>query len=560
MKNIKLQRERLGEIIQKRGLIDEDQLKEALALQKEKKLPLGRILIQQGFITDEQLAQALADQKDLQLVNLIDYDINKDAASLVKEDFARNHMVIPIDFDGDALVVAMANPLNIHTIDDLLVITGRRIKPVVATEPEVLRAIEQYLHRNVREVVESAEAELKELLTGTEEEVLTEDDSPIIKLANSILSQAVIKEASDIHIEPQEKDVRIRYRIDGVLHEIMKLPRNLQAGLGSRFKIMSELNITEHRIPQDGRASITVANKNIDLRVATLPTVFGENITIRILDKSKALYKLEELGFNPIILERYEHAYRQAYGTILVTGPTGSGKTTSLYATLNDLNSIEKKILTVEDPVEYQLPGCMQIQTNPHAGLTFSAGLRSILRCDPDIIMVGEIRDMETAKIAIESALTGHLVLSTLHTNDAPTAITRLVEMGVEPFLVASSVDCVLAQRLARRLCEHCKQPYQLSDEEYQALGLEFGESEDKTIYAPKGCRRCLNTGYKGRVGLYELMLMSDEIARLCIANKSDNDIRDQARKEGMFTLKDDGFFKVKQGLTSLEEVLRVVV
>lgn len=557
---IEIKRERLGEILQKQGLITGAQLEEALEAQKTQGMPLGKSLVVLGFITEPQLAAAIAHQKSLPLVNLEEYEINARAATAIQEDFARNHIAIPIDFEGEKLIVAMANPLNIHTIDDMGVITKRAIKPVVATESDIMHAIDQYLHRTVKEVVETATAEFKKEHAPDEEAILTEDDSPIIKLVNSVISQAVIKEASDIHLEPQEKDMRIRYRVDGVLHEVMTLPKYLQNGIVSRFKIMGELNIAEHRIPQDGRASIAASGKVVDLRIATLPSVFGENVTIRILDKSKSLYKLTELGFQEGTLLKYEEAYRKPYGMILVTGPTGSGKTTTLYATLNDLNSIEKKILTVEDPVEYQLPGCIQIQTHPQAGLTFASGLRSIVRCDPDIIMIGEIRDMETARTAIESALTGHLVLSTLHTNDAPSAITRLIEMGVEPFLVSSSVDCVLAQRLTRVLCENCKQPYEPGVEDLEAIGLEFEPGEERVLYKAKGCRRCFNSGYRGRIGVYELMIMSDEIARLCNNRRSANEIQDVAIREGMATLRQDGFMKARKGITSLEEVLRVVV
>lgn len=560
MQKLDLKRERLGEIIKNQGLIDDEQLQEALSLQKLKGFPLGRILIEQGWITHEQLAAALAHQKNLLFINLGEYDIKAHAATTIHEDFARNHAVIPIDFDEDTLIVAMANPLDIHTVDDLNVITRHRIQPVVATEPDILKAIDQYLHRTVREVAESAKAEFHKQDDQDQEEQFDEEDSPIIKLVNSIISQAVIKDASDIHLEPQEKDLRIRYRVDGVLHEVMALPKYMQNGITSRFKIMSDLNIAEHRIPQDGRSSITVSNKVIDLRIATLPTVYGENVTIRILDKSRSVLKLTDLGFDPVMLIEYEKAYRHPYGTILVTGPTGSGKTTTLYATLNVVNSVDRKIVTVEDPVEYQLPGCLQVQTRPQAGLTFATGLRSILRCDPDIIMIGEIRDMETAKIAIEAAMTGHLVLSTLHTNDAANAVTRLIEMGVEPFLVSSSIDCVLAQRLGRRLCEYCKEEYEPSTDEIEAVGMTFKPGEARKLYRPKGCRICFNSGFKGRVGIYELMSMSEEVAKLCNSNKSSSEIKTQAVADGMITLRLDGFNKAKQGITSLEEVLRVVI
>lgn len=552
-------RERIGTILLRANLITEEQLGKALEVHREGGQPLGKVLIDLRMITEEQLARALAKQKNLPVTNLNEYDINLQAVNLVPEAIARRHMVLPIGFEDGQLVLAMANPLDVHAIDDLRVLTRYDIKPVVCTESEINSAISQYLRGSVEQVVESVAAEARKREKAEEKPVEVATDAPVAKLVDSVISQAVTKEASDIHVEPQEKDFKIRYRVDGVLHDVMTLPKPVQAGLISRLKIMSNLDIAEHRLPQDGRCGLNISNKQIDLRVATLPTVYGENITIRILDKSKALFKLEELGFQPDTLGRYRASFLKPYGAILVTGPTGSGKSTTLYATLNVLNSPEKKIITIEDPVEYRLPGILQIQINPLAGLTFARGLRSIVRCDPDIIMVGEIRDLETAKIAIESALTGHLVLSTLHTNDAPTALTRLIEMGVEPFLVSSSIDCVLAQRLARKLCKYCKEEYTPPKGVLEELGVTHRPREKMKLYRPKGCRRCLNTGYKGRIGVYEVMVMSEEIEWLCAERRSADEIRRVAIKEGMRTLRDDGLEKAKQGLTSLEEIMRVV-
>jgi type IV pilus assembly protein PilB len=386
------------------------------------------------------------------------------------------------------------------------------------------------------------------------------EDAPIVKLVQAIMTQAAADRASDVHIEPTEIDVRVRFRVDGVLHEVMHSPKSIQGGLISRLKVMGDLNIAEKRIPQDGRVSLRVNNRSLDLRLATLPTVHGEKIVIRILDKSNALLQLSELGFLPQAFESYERSFRKPYGAILVTGPTGSGKSTTLYATLNIINSIDRHIVTVEDPVEYRLPGVNQIQVNPKAGLTFASALRSILRADPDIILIGEIRDRETAMIAVESALTGHLVLSSLHTNDAPSAITRLIEMQVETFLVGSAIDCVVAQRLARQLCEKCKQAY--TPEESELIEAGFAESRIPDLgvfFRPSGCQSCSNTGYRGRIGLYEVMPMSEEIERLTVERATSETVKRVAIEQGMYTLRDDGLHKAAGGLTSIEEIARVV-
>lgn len=550
-------RERIGDILIGANLVSQEQLESALAEQKFSGKRLGRILIDMGVIAEHQLAEVLAKQKNLPLINLAEYEINIAAATSIQEQVARRHRVIPINYEDEKLVLAMANPLDVHAIDDVRVLTHRQVLPVVSTESDIVNAINRYLRGSVEQAVRSVTVDAEEELG---EEELTQEDSeaPVVKIVDSIVAEAVAREASDVHIEPQEKDFRVRYRIDGVLHEIMTMPKSIQAGIVSRFKIMSNMDIAEHRVPQDGRCSLVINGTGVDFRLASLPSVYGENITMRILDTARALFKLEELGFMPQTLDKYRRSYIKPYGTILVTGPTGSGKSTTLYATLNVLNSHEKKIITVEDPVEYRLPGITQIQINNHAGLTFAKGLRSIVRSDPDIIMVGEIRDLETAKIAIESALTGHLVLSTLHTNDAPSALTRLVEMGLEPFLVTSAVDCVLAQRLARKLCAYCKEPFTPPREMLAEAGI-VSEGE-VTLYRAKGCSRCFNTGYKGRIGVYEVMLMSANIEMLCIERRSSDEIKAAAMREGMKTLRDDGLEKVKQGITSLEEMLRVVV
>ncbi len=550
--------EKIGEILIRANLITEEQLNQALQSQKESGKPLGKILVDNGLITEEQLAKALAQQKNLPVVSLSELEIDSMAVTLIPERVARRHLAIPIGFEKGKLVLAMANPLDIHAIDDIRVITSYEIKPVVCTESEIVNAINQHFRVSVEQMVESIKVEEVREAKGEELKVVAEE-APIVKLANQIITQAVNQGASDIHLEPQEREFKVRFRVDGVLHDVMSLPRKVQAGLTSRFKIMSELDITEHRVPQDGRCGLTFSEREIDLRVATLPTVYGENITLRILDKSRALLSLGDLGFQPEMLEKFKSCYTKPYGAILVTGPTGSGKSTTLYATLNVINSPEKKIITVEDPVEYRLPGIIQIQVNPKVGLTFANGLRSIVRCDPDIIMVGEIRDLETAQIAVEAALTGHLVLSTLHTNDASSALARLIEMGVESFLVSSAIDCVLAQRLGRKLCVYCKEEYKPT-EKFLRENFVDREFEDVTLYRAKGCRKCHNAGYKGRIGIYELMLVSDEIQNACLERKSSEEIEKIAISQGMETLREDGFKKVKQGITSIEEVLRVVI
>jgi type IV pilus assembly protein PilB len=437
------------------------------------------------------------------------------------------------------------------------------VRTVVATASQINDTIERFyrMDTDVDAVVQAAteDASVESDLANVSELV---EDAPIVKFVNLLVTQAVGDRASDIHVEPAEHDLRIRFRIDGVLHEVMRSPRSIQAGVISRLKVMADINIAERRIPQDGRISMKVGGRGIDLRVATLPTVYGEKVVMRILDKGQAVLRLEELGFLPETEARFEASYRKPYGAILVTGPTGSGKSTTLYATLNTLNEPDRNIITVEDPVEYRLPGINQVQINPKAGLSFASALRSILRSDPDIILVGEIRDRETAVIAVEAALTGHMVLSTLHTNDAASTPQRLVEMGVEPFLVTSALDCVVAQRLARRLCDKCKDPYQPTEAELREIGwpMESLELEWPTVYRAVGCTACGRTGYKGRFALHEVMIVTEEIERQIIERRSTEDLHKTAVAQGMITLKEDGLRKVGAGNTSLEEIFRVVI
>jgi type IV pilus assembly protein PilB len=552
----------LGQILVEEGLVTPDDLQRALKVRAQKNHLLGKVLVDMGLVREGDLVAALAKQVGLTFVDLSDHQVDAHAASLLPEQVARRYRALPIGYEDSRLVVAMADPANLYALDDIRTITGMEIKPVVATAGDIDAAIRKFsrFDESVEQMASEASQAVEDDDTTLERMAAAVDEGPIVKMVNMLITQAMTDRASDIHIEPTERDVRVRYRVDGVLHEVMRSPKNLQAGLISRLKVMAEINIAERRIPQDGRISLTVQNKGLDLRVATLPTVYGEKVVIRILDKSSVLLKLGELGFIEDSYKRYEEAFTRPYGAVLVTGPTGSGKSTTLYATLNSINKPDKNIITVEDPVEYRLAGINQVQINTKAGLTFASALRSILRSDPDIILIGEIRDRETALIAVESALTGHLVLSTLHTNDAPSALPRLIEMGVEPYLVASSVDCVVAQRLARKLCPKCKQAYRPDRVELEVAGFARDELEDvDELYRPVGCANCARTGFRGRLGLYEVMPTSEEIERLTVERVSSDVIRKVAREAGMSTLKEDGLQKVKRGITSIEEVLRVV-
>lgn len=554
-------KKRLGKILLESGLITEEQLQEAIESQNGRSLV--KALVELGYTTEEDIAKAIAKSTNLPYLKLSEYKINPAAVALIPEDMARRYELIPIDIEDNKLVVAMADPANVFAVDDLRIITGYEIKLVVSTESDVLNAISQnfQLDREVEEMMESALGEAED--SGAQvlvEEVEEEDEeAPIVKLANYILTEAARSRAADVHIDPQESEVRIRYRIDGVLHDILKSPKKVQQGLTARLKIMANMDIAEKRLPQDGRFSLIIDGKPIDFRVATIPTIHGEKVVLRLLEKSSALMKLEELGFSEVGLKRLKSSLLKPYGAIFITGPTGSGKTTTLYSCVSLLNSVEKNIITVEDPVEYRLPSLNQVQVNPRAGLTFAAALRSILRHDPDIVMIGEVRDQETALIAIESALTGHLVLSTLHTNDAASTITRLTEMGLETFLVSSAVDCVVNQRLARVLCPECKEAYTPSLEALKSIGFPLEEEKIPQIYRSKGCQYCNNTGYRGRIGIYEVLLMSENIERLTVERASTDLIRKVAIEEGMITLKEEGFLKVKEGITSIEEIMRVI-
>jgi type IV pilus assembly protein PilB len=557
-----------GEVLVDMGLLTQDQVDQAAAEQQVSHQRIGEIALAKGWVTKADLMQALARRLGCKFLDLAVTRVDPVALELISERDARRYSAIPVGFvDEHTVLVAMADPSNIVAIDDLRILTGFDIEPGLASNEEIVEMLSK-----LRSVGGQLSEGLDTKVTASEDDAPVDDmrdireqveAAPVVKLVNGVLARAADEGASDIHFEPQARDLLIRFRHDGVLHEIMTIPKRLQAGVISRLKIMADLDIAERRIPQDGRIGLTVGGRPIDMRVASLPTVYGEKVVIRLLDRSNVMLRLEELGFSDQALNRYRRSFVKPYGAILVTGPTGSGKSTTLYATLNILNTSDKNIITVEDPVEYRLAGINQVQINPKAGLTFASGLRSILRCDPDIVMVGEVRDKDTAQIAIESALTGHLVLSTLHTNDAPGALTRLTEMGVEPFLTASAVDCVIAQRLVRKLCEYCREPFDPTPEILRQVG--FGSQvvespEQITLSRAVGCPRCNTTGYKGRMAIYEIMLVTEAIERLIIERKSADEIGRVARAEGMMALRQDGLERVLQGLTSIEEISRVIV
>jgi type IV pilus assembly protein PilB len=551
--------ERLGLLLMKAGIISERQLADALEVHKATGSPLGRVLVDLGYAKQGAILSIMARQLGLPYIDFSERRPEPAAIALVPKDLAERYTLMPITLDEhNRLVVAMADPQNVLALDDLGIITGYEIVPAISTKEDIIAAIEE--HYKVAQHVSSDELDGDEGgAVDVDELTDATSDAPIVKLVNYIITRAVNERASDIHIEPQEKDLRVRFRIDGVLHEIMRSPKSVQQSIISRFKIMSEMDIAESRKPQDGHCALTIGAHKLDFRVSTLPTVYGERVVLRILRKDSILLRLSDLGFMASALERFEGSFKKPYGCILVTGPTGSGKSTTLYAAINVLNDPARHIITAEDPVEYRLPGVNQIQTNAKAGLTFAAALRSFLRCSPDVILVGEIRDQETAKIAVESALTGHLVLSTLHTNDAPSAVTRLIEMGVEPFLIASAVDCVLAQRLARRLCNDCKQEYRPKEQVLLDAGY-LPDALPEIIYKPGGCKRCGGTGYRGRLGVHEVMLVSEEIGKLTVEEATAEEIKAVAIEQGMLTLRRDGLEKVRRGDTSIEEIVRVIV
>ena len=557
--------EKITDVLVYQGKVSEEQVRLALEAQKNNpRQDLGKILLSLGFISGADLAQAQAQRLGLDYVELYEKDFDRDVVALVPERVLRKHGAIPLRISRTRhLVVAMSDPSNLYALEDLRIISGYQITPVVAAEDEIrnmqakLFATGERITKILEEAAEAGLGDDEELDLGIE---AGPDERPIVRLVSSVLQHAVGDGASDVHIEPQAREVTVRFRVDGVLREVMSIPPKLQNSVTARFKLLAEMNIAEKRLPQDGRFSVKLNDQKIDFRVASLPTAFGEKIVLRLLDTVSVEADLGKLGLEQRDYERFEAVFRRPYGATLVTGPTGSGKSTTLYATLKELNSPEKNIITVEDPVEYKIPGLNQVQINPRVGLTFASGLRNILRADPDIVMIGEIRDKDTAKISVEAALTGHLVLATLHTNDAPGALSRLTDMGVEPYLTSSAVDCVIAQRLIRKLCERCKEPVEIEREILEGMEFPFRlASEGLHFHRAVGCRRCGGSGYRGRTGIFELMVISDEIRKMILLRSSATEISRVAESQGMVRLRDDGLLKAAKGITTIEEALKTL-
>lgn len=549
-------RKRLGDLLLEVGLITEEQLENALQVQKQSKERLGEIILSLGYVSEENMIEVLEFQLGVPRIELKEESINKAAALTIPVQMAEKYKVIPVSKEGRKLTLAMVDPTNFYAIDDVRLLVGCEVVPMIAREKDVLRAISKVY--GVNDLVEKAVTRLQPEETLVVEQMQATEDAPMIGIVNSLFSQAVRERASDIHIEPQETILRVRFRIDGVLREFSSFPMNIHAALVSRVKIMGHMDISERRVPQDGRIQIQEAGRTIDIRVSTLPTIYGEKIVMRILDKQGVMLDIGRLGFSDGNLDKYRRLFTQSYGMILITGPTGSGKTTTLYSTLGELSTPAKNVITIEDPVEYRLEGINQVQVNPKTGMTFAGGLRAVLRQDPNIVMVGEIRDGETADIAIRAALTGHLVLSTLHTNDAPGAVSRLLDMDVEPFLVSSSVLGVIAQRLVRVICPKCKQSYAPAPDSPERSFLELAETQEVTLYRGAGCPECGNSGYKGRMSVHEVMPVSSAVRELITQRRSADEIREAAVREGMLCMKDDGIAKALAGRTTVAEVMRV--
>ncbi len=556
-------RERLGDILLENGALTPADLAAALGAQRDVNDRLGKILLDKGLVRPADLLKALARQAGVRVVDLDTQTVDWNLARLVPAAMARRHRALPVGTEGDRLLVAMANPSDVFALDDLRTVTGRELVPALV-DPEQLDTALRKASASDNEAVQAAIHEAAGEADALAGKPLVEDTvaaAPIVRFVQAMISRALADRASDVHVEPDDEGLRVRFRIDGVLHEAMRAPRSLRAGVVSRIKIMADLDIAERRLPQDGRARVKVSDRTIDLRVATVPTIHGEAAVLRVLDTEGGALRLADLSFAPQVLERYTSAYKRPWGAVLVTGPTGSGKTTTLHATLQELNDPSRNIITIEDPVEYQLSGVKQVQVNVPSGLTFAGALRSFLRADPDVILVGEIRDRETAVIAAEASLTGHLVLSSLHTNDSASAPLRLAEIGVEPFLVTSAVQAVLAQRLARRLCARCKEAFDPTDGELTAARWpeQWRDRGRPTLHKAVGCNACSGTGYRGRFAIHEILVMSEPIGQLVLARASADEVRNLAIAEGMTTLWEDGLTKAAAGDTTLEELARVV-
>ena len=546
-----------------RGIVDEGQLEEALQEQRVTAERLGTILVNRGYVREVELVRILAEHFGLEFVDLEEHSLDVSSVRLVKESFARYHQLLPFGRDDGKLLVAMVNPTNVFSLDDVRSVTGEAVRVFMAEPNQLQRAIDRMWGAS-----DADEAILRIEQDAAEEEQLdvktsasAAEDAPVIQFVNQLITRAVTERASDIHLDPTEREMRVRFRIDGVLHEVMSVPRSARASVVSRLKIMAEINIAERRVPQDGRIALTVNNRPVSLRLVTLPTPHGEAVVIRVLEESGSVLNLTELGMSSAALKIFEASFRRPWGAIIVTGPTGSGKSTTMYATLAELNDPSRNIITVEDPIEYRLDGVKQMQVNRKAGLSFPSALRSILRADPDVVMVGEMRDAETAQIACEAALTGHLVITSLHTNDAASTPIRLLDMGIEPFMVTSALNCIVAQRLARRLCERCKAPYDpTADEAVVALLPEWVlDGAGHTFFKPVGCSSCSRTGYRGRLAIHEVLEISAEIDHLIVTNAVPRDIAAVAVDQGMITMREDGIRKAASGETTLEEILRAV-
>jgi type IV pilus assembly protein PilB len=558
---------RLGQLLLKAEIITEEQLKQAQGEQKMRGSNLSSILIDMGFLSEADLLAFLHKRYGLPSINLADLELDPKLVGLVGEEFMQKNQVVPVRRSGSTLYLAMVDPFNVSVIDDIKFRTGYHVEALVASETDIKTTIDKHLNptASIDGALADFEDEGMEVVKQDEtfdigELEKTADEAPVVKLVNLILADAISKGASDIHVEPYEKFMRVRERIDGVLYEVMRPPIQMKNAIISRLKIMSQLDIAERRLPQGGRFLIRMQNREMDFRVSIIPTLFGEKVVMRLLDKTKLQLDLTKLGFEPDTLELFRESIYRPYGMILVTGPTGSGKTTTLYSVLSELNKVSENICTAEDPIEFNLPGVNQVQMHEAIGLNFAASLREFLRQDPDIILVGEIRDLETAEIAVKAALTGHLVLSTLHTNDAPSTIGRLLDMGVEPFLVSSSLIVTVAQRLVRCICPDCKEPVDVSPDALAELGVPEEEVHDFTCYKGKGCNKCSNIGYRGRLSLYEVMPTTEEIQELTLRRAAANEIKRAAIQSGMKTLRMSGIVKIKQGVTTIEEVLRVTV
>jgi type IV pilus assembly protein PilB len=568
--------DKLGELLVRSGRINPAQLNEALALQKEQGGRVGTNLVKLGYLTEKQLVESLSQHFKVPSVDLTGVDIDEAVLKIIPADLARKYTILPVTKTGATITVAMIDPTNVFAMDDVKFMTGYRVEPVVASETGIRAAIDRYygsthaieLKKVMEDLSEESTSDLEVLeeeenldLATLEEE---SEQAPVVKLVNLVLTDAIKRGASDIHIEPYEKEYRVRYRIDGILYEMMHPPLKLKEAITSRCKIMARLDIAEKRLPQDGRIKIKTKisgkSKDLDYRVSVLPTLFGEKIVMRLLDKDKLMLDMTKLGFEVESLRKFETAILKPYGMVLVTGPTGSGKTNTLYSALQRINTPEVNIMTAEDPVEFNLSGINQVQTREQIGLNFAAALRSFLRQDPNIILVGEIRDFETAEVAIKAAMTGHLVLSTLHTNDAPSSISRLMNMGIEPFLVATSVHMIVAQRLVRRICSFCKEPFEMPPPALTQVGFSEHESRTLKLFRGRGCERCSNTGYKGRVGLYEVLEIDDELREMILSGGSAYELRQKAIQNGMMTLRASGLQKIRDGMTSVEEVVRETV